>query len=202
MKKLILALIVLESITSCGKNNSVSSVPVVNPAVNSVGISIAISGSVDSYGRVTLANYITDINNNAFGAARADSETFRFLNSVSGSTGNGCPVKTVLGGLFSYYACSSSSSTSSSNYGSYDTVNVIHSTQDLTSKRTELLSLIAQSYQNSNSSDRKQLYIKATNGDVYTIDFRIPMSANPVVKYIASTGSTRTFDYSFSGYAY
>ena len=38
------------------------------------------------------------------------------------------------------------------------------------------------------------------NGDVYTIDFRVPMAANPVVKNIRATGVTRSLDYSFSGY--
>ena len=196
MKKLVVAIMVLTTLASCGKNNSVSS-----SGTNTVGSSTALTATTDMYGRVPLANYITDVNNNAFGSARADAETFRFLNYTGGSSGNGCSQKTALGGFLSYYSCSSSTSTSSSNYGSYDTVNVTHSSENLASKKNELLSIISQAYQYSNSSDRKQLYIRTINGDVYTIDYRVPMSANPVVKYTASTGTTRTFDYSFSGYS-
>lgn len=196
MKKLVIALMVLTSLASCGKNNAVSSA-----GTNAIGSSTAITATTDMYGRVPLANYMTDINNNAFGAARADSETFRFLNYTGGSSGNGCSLKTALGGFLTYYSCTSSTSTSSSNYGSYDTVNVTHSSENLASKKTELLSILGQSYQYSNSADRKQLYIRTISGDVYTIDYRVPMSANPVVKYTASTGVTRTFDYSFSGYS-
>ncbi len=197
MKKLVVSLVVLLSIASCGKNNSVSS----SAVTNAVGSSTAITASVDQYGRVPLTNYITDINNNAFGVAHADTETFRFLNYTGSAASNGCTVKTVLGGFFSYYSCSSSSTSTSSNYGSYDTVNVVHSTQDLTSKKNELQAIINQAFQYSNSSDRRQLFIRTINGDVYTIDFRVPMSANPVVKFTATTGVTRTFDYSFSGYS-
>jgi len=194
MKKLIVALMVLSTFASCGKNNSVSQ------GTNTIGSSTAMSAPIDQYGRVPLVNYITDVNNNAFGAARADSETLRFLNYTGGSSGNGCTLKIALG-FIPYYSCSNSYSNSSNAYGNYDTVNVVHSTENLSSKKNELLSIINQAYQYYNSADRKQLYVKVSNGDEYTIDYRVPMSANPVVKYSASNGTTRTFDYSFSGYS-
>lgn len=195
MKKLVVSLMVLTALASCGKNNAVSSL-----GSNGSGSSSALTAGLDQWGRVPLTNYITDVNNNAFGAARADSETYRYLNYTGSATGSGCTLKTALGGFLTYYACSGVTSPST-NYGSYDTVNVIHSTENLAAKKNELVSIISQSFQYTNSADRKQLYIKVGNGDVYTIDFRLPMSANPVVKFTAATGVTKTFDYTFSGYS-
>ncbi len=193
MKKLLVSLMILTALASCGKNNSVSS-------LGTNGNSSALTAGLDQWGRVPLTSYITDVNNNAFGAARADSETYRYLNYIGSTAGSGCALKTALGGFLTYYTCSGVSSTNT-NYGSYDTVNVIHSTENLASKKNELLSIIGQQAQYSNSLDRKQLYIKTANGDVYTIDFRLPMSANPVVKKTLATGVIRTFDYTFSGYS-
>lgn len=191
MKNLTLSLMVLATLASCGKSNAV------NPNVN--GISTALTATTDMYGRVAITNYITDINNNAFAVAKADSETYRFLN-YTGSSGNGCTLNSALGGFLTYYSCTSSVSTSN-NYGSYDIVNSVHSSENLASKKAELVNLVSQAYTYSNSSDRRQLFIRAINGDVYTIDFRVPMSANPVSKYTQATGTTRSFDYSFSGYS-
>lgn len=204
MKKLLLALLVVSSLVSCGKKNAVdTAAPVVAAApapINANGVSSALSAQLDQWGRVPLANYTADINNNAFAAARADSETLRFINFSGGSAGNGCTTKTALGGFLTYYVCSSSSS-SSGTYDSFDTVNVIHSTENLAIKKTELNGIMNEVAQYSNSYDRKQLFITTKAGDVYTIDFRVPMSANPVLKFTKSAGTTKRFDYSFSGYS-
>ena len=196
MKKLILSFMVLASLVSCGKNNSVGS----NTNQLGIGTSALGTSDVDQYGRVLLSTYRTSISNNGFRAAIANSETYRFYNSTGGSSGSGCTTNSVLGGFLSYYTCTGSYGTSSNVTGSYDSVNVVHSTQDLTSKKNELLGIINQAQNYSNSSDRLRLYIQTINGDVYTIDFRVPMAANPVVKNIRATGVTRSLDYSFSGY--
>lgn len=192
MKKLIVALMVLATFASCGKNNSVGA--------NGSGISTVLTAPLDSYGRVSLVSYIADINNNAFGAARSDSETFRYLNYDPSTSSNGCTNNSYLGGSISFNYCLNTSSTNF-NYGSYDTINVVHSSENLTSKKNELISLINQSYSYGYSPDRKQLGFISSNGDKYLIDFRVPMSANPVYKYTAATKIERRFDYSFSGYS-
>ena len=166
---------------SCGKNNSVGTNA-------STGFSALSTAGTDTYGRVPLQTYIAQINNNGFGAAVADSEIYRFYKTSS--SGNGCTLHSW------YYICSSSSSGAS---GTYTTANVVHSTESLAAKKTELINLIASARNYSNSTDKTQLYIQTTQGYVYTIDFRVPMSANPVVKY-DNTGTT-LFDYSFSGYS-
>jgi hypothetical protein len=192
MKKTLLALLVLASLVSCGKNNSVSST---STSALGTGTSALSSSTTDAYGRIPLTTYIANINNNGFAAARADSEIFRFY--TSSSSNSGCSLHTALGGFLSYYSCSGGSAST----GTYTTTNVTHSTEDLTAKKNELIGLLGQTYQYSNSADKLQLYIQTTAGDVYTIDFRVPMSANPVVKYTRSSGQTVLFDYSFSGYS-
>ena len=77
---------------------------------------------------------------------------------------------------------------------------VVHSTQDLTAKRAELIAIITNAISWQNSSDKLRLYVRTATNDVYTIDFRVPMAANPVVKFTQATGTTRSFDYSISGY--
>ncbi len=192
MKKTLLALLVLASLASCGKSNSVAST---STSTLGTGTSALSSSTTDMYGRVPLTTYVSNINNNGFAAARADAEIYRFYTSTS--SGSGCTLKTALGGFLSYYSCSGGSAST----GSYTTANVTHSTEDLSAKKSELINIIAQAATYSNSADRLQLYIRTSAGDVYTIDFRVPMSANPVVKYTASNGQTKMFDYSFSGYS-
>ncbi len=172
---------------------------ITEPILNEVNPASLGTSDVDQYGRVLLSTYRTSISNNGFRAALADSENYRFYNSTSGSSGSGCTTHSALGGWINYYTCSGSYGTSTAT-GSYDSVSVIHSTQDLTSKKNELLGIINQAQNYSNSSDRLRIYIQTINGDVYTIDFRVPMAANPVVKNIRATGVTRSLDYSFSGY--
>ncbi len=195
MKKFIVALMVLATFASCGKNNSIATNGLVANGVSTVS-----SAPLDSSGRVSLANYITDINNNAFGAARSVSETYRYLNYDPSSSSNGCPTNSYLGGMFNFGSCFGSSTTSM-NYGSYDTVNVVQSSENLTSKKNELIALINKSTSYGNSADRKQLGFYTSNGDYFLIDFRVPMSANPVFKYTVATKIKRSFDYSFSGYS-
>ena len=191
MKKLIVSLIVLASLSSCGKNNSVAT-----NATSAVGTSTVLSASLDQYGRVPLTNYITDVNNNAFGAARNTVETYQYYSS-SGS-GSGCTSR-LTGGFIKFYIwdCTSSSSTSSSS--TYTTVTVDHGSENLAAKKTELINIIGQAVNYSNSSDRRVLYIQTSTG-VYTIDFRIPMSANPVAQ--TNSSGTKYFNYSFAGYNY
>jgi hypothetical protein len=193
MKKLILSFMVLASLVSCGKNNSVGS----NTNQLGIGTSALETSGLDQYGRVRISTYEDSIKNNGFRAAIRDSETYRFYNSTAGSSGSGCTSDTFLG--IPYYTCTQSYGTSNAT-GSYSLFNVVHSTQDLTAKKNELLGIINQRQNWQYSSDRLRLYIQTINGDVYTIDFRVPMAANPVVKNIRATGVTRSFDYSFSGY--
>ena len=193
MKKFLLALLVTASLVSCGKNNSVSSTNNVN---SSTGTNALSTSGVDQWGRVPLTTYMSNINNNGFGAAIADTEIYQIY--TSSSSGSGCTLHTALGGFLTYYTCSGGSSSN----GTYSTSTVTHSSENLAAKKAELVSIISQTAQYSNSSDKLQLYVQTTAGDVYTIDFRVPMSANPVVKYTKSSGQTALFNYSFSGYNY
>ena len=194
MKKFILSLMVLASLASCGKTNQLS-----NNSLIGVGTAALGTSGTDQSGRVLLSTYIQSINNNGFNPAIADTEYYRFYNTTGGSSGNGCTLHTALGGFITYYSCSGSYGTNTST-GTYDSVTVVHSTQDLTAKRNELIAIIQQAQYWQNSSDRLRLYVQTTNGDVYTIDFRVPMAANPVVKNVRATGTTRSFDYSMAGY--
>ena len=195
MKKFILSLMVLASLASCGKTNSIS-----NGSLIGVGTAALGTSGTDQSGRVLLSTYIQSINNNGFNPAIADTEYYRFYNSTGGTSGNGCTIHTALGGFISYYSCSTNYGTNTSAGGTYDSVTVVHSTQDLTAKKNELIAIIQQAQYWQNSSDRLRLYVQTTNGDVYTIDFRVPMAANPVVKSVRATGATRSFDYSMAGY--
>ena len=192
MKKFLLALLVTASLVSCGKNNSVSS----NAANSSTGTSALSNSGVDQWGRVLLTTYVSNINNNGFGAAVADTEIYQIYTSTS--SGSGCSTHTALGGFLTYYSCSGGSYSN----GTYSTTTVTHSSENLAAKKAELLAILGQTAQYSNSADKLQLYVQTSAGDVYTIDFRVPMSANPVVKYTKSSGQTALFNYSFAGYNY
>ena len=189
MKNFIVGLMVLSALASCGKNNSVAA-----SATNAIGVSTVSSASLDPYGRVPLTNYIADINNNAFGAARSAVETYQYYSDTG--SGSGCTYKST-GGFFSFYYWDCSSSSSSSSSSTYVTVTVDHGTVNLAAKKSELINLIGQTASYSNSSDRKQLHIQTSTG-TYTIDFRIPMSANPVSQ--TNSSGTKYFNYSFAGY--
>lgn len=195
MKNFLVFFMVLAAMTSCGKNNAITGASSIGN-----GTSAITTSGTDMSGRVPLSTYMSNVNNNGFNPAVADSEYYRFYNSAPGAaSNNGCTLHTALGGFLSYYSCTGSYGTSTAT-GTYDMVTVVHSTQDLSAKKTELINIIGQANQWGNSYDKLRLYVKTVSGDVYTIDFRVPMAANPVVKYTASTGITRSFDYSTSGY--
>lgn len=170
MKKLLLSLVVLATIFSCGKNNAVSS---------STSATSGLSSSVTGTTEVDLA---TKINNNSFGTGMADYyETWAvviskypnltyYYSKVTPSTSSNCSTKW---GIF--VICSNSSSSSSTATISRTVVN---SAVDLSAKKSELINIINK--RSSISVNNTAYYIYTTDGLYYIIDTAKPLAVNPV----------------------
>ena len=168
MKKLLLSLIVLASIFSCGKSNSVSSA---GGAATS-GLSSTITGTTE----VDLA---TKINNNTFGTGYASSYltwaqlianqpnvTYYFYKSTASSSS--CSTKWSI-----FYVCTSGSSSTATYSRS-----VVNSSVDLATKKSELINIINK--RSSIQSNGTVYYIYTTDSLYYIIDTSKPLQVNPV----------------------
>ncbi len=178
MKKLLLALIVVSTLFSCGKKNTVGT--------SSSTTALTVSGALET-------QLASQIDNNQFGNGMATYyETWSQVVShmpnlkynyaqTSASTSN-CEKKW---GIF--YICTSSSSSGSATI----TRSVIHSSVDVNAKKNELKDLINKRVyiQVSGTS----YYITANNGKNYVIDTRYPLQANPVSVQNAQDGSGEYF---------
>lgn len=182
MKKLLLALLVVSSLVSCGKNNSVSS-------GTTSSSPLTVTGAVESQ----LGSII---DNNQFGGGQASYyETWNQVitnmpnisykyGSVSSTSNSSC--RTV---AYVFQICGSTSYSSS---GSTATVtrSVIHSSVDLATKKNELKAIInARSYMQASGSS---FYIRTSDGRGFVIDTRYPMQANPV-SVQQTNGTAETF---------
>lgn len=181
MKKLLVSLVVLATIFSCGKKNTVSG--------NSVsGLSSSVSGATET----SLAS---QINNNQFGTGYAtygltwaqlisNQPNLTYYYASSGLSTVSCETKWTI-----FKICSTSSSSSSSNI----TRQVTNSSVDLNSKKSELINIInaRTSIQNSGTV----YYIITNNAKQYIIDTAKPLQANPVQVQDNATSKVEYFSY-------
>jgi len=181
MKKLLLALIVLATVFSCGKSNSTS-----NSSVSSL--------SVTGTNETALGSYITSYSS-SFGNGYANAYTtwtslissqpnttyYYYKSTQATST---CTTKWSI-----FYVCSTSSSSSSS----YLSKSVVNSSVDITTKQNELIGII-----NSRSSiyvSGTSYYIYTSDAKIYVIDTRYPIQANPVLIQDNTAKTIEVFSY-------
>ncbi len=181
MKKLLVSLVVIATIFSCGKKNTVSS----NSSVS--GLSSSVAGAVET----SLAS---QINNNQFGTGYAtygltwaqlisNQPNLTYYYATAGLSTVSCETKWTI-----FRVCSTSSSSSSSSI----TRQVTNSSVDLNTKKSELINIInaRTSIQNSGT-----VYYIMTSGKQYIIDTAKPLQANPVQVQDSSTSKVEYFSY-------
>ena len=136
----------------------------------------------DSFGRLNILIYKDIISKNKFGEAQSALEKYQFLKTKS-ETKN----------MFKLFNVVSSSNSN------VEKVEVDHKNENLDGQKAKLIALIDNSIQHSNSEDKNILYLQNKDGEVSVIDFRLPMSANPVYSS-SKEGEARSFSYESSGY--
>lgn len=168
MKKFIVALMVLTSLVSCGKNNSVGSTATSASSTNA----LTVTGTVETQ----LGSLI---DNNQFGTGQASYyETWtQVVTNMPGLTYKYGSVNTssncrTVGYIFQICSSSSSSNVSISR-------SVVHSSVVLLDKQNELKAIVnARSLVQQGSAT--SFYVRTTDGRQYIIDTRYPIQANPV----------------------
>lgn len=184
MKKLIVALMVLTSLVSCGKNNSVSS--------NGLSTSpLTVTGAVESQ-----LGSIIDSSQFGTGAATYYETWNQYIahmpnvTYVYGTVAVQAPSSncTTSGGFIKFTWCSGSSS-SSSTTNAVVTRRVVNSAVDITAKRNELKAILNRRASLSQDSYTAGVYhVITTDNQYYVIDTRYPLQANPV--YIQTTSTS------------
>lgn len=165
MRKLLLSLMVLTSLVSCGKDNSVNG----GAAATTNGTTNAVT--VNDPNAQNLGNYIDNSNSYFAGVYY---QTYRYATASATSAASSCEQKTGWLGI-KYYVCSSSSNSSNLSY-----TTVLASKVDLATKRSELKGYINNSSAGYITQVGTAFHIRTLSGLVYIIDTRFPIQANPV----------------------
>lgn len=188
MKHLFFGLLVLTTLASCGKSNTVGGTAAAAPAVSTpVTSAITVTGQVETQ----LAQII---DGNQFGlgqatyyetwaqvVAKMPNTTYNYGNYTATQSNPNC--KTYLSII---QVCSNSSSTSNISVSR----SVVHSSVDLVTKQNEIKAIINRRSM-VQSAGYGVFYIRTTDNSTYIIDQRLPIQANPVQTTSAS-GSGET----------
>jgi flagellar hook assembly protein FlgD len=178
MRKLLLSLMVLASLVSCGKDNKVAT------ATTAVAATAPVTNSItlDDATAKQLATVI-DSSTTYFSARPASNLRLGYVTSTASTTSSGsnCEEKSGWFGI-KYYVCKSSSSSSNVTPTSFVSVNSV----DLETKKNELRAIVNRSSAGAIYYSGYAYTIKTTDGSLYTIDTRYPIEANPVVVQTAA----------------
>jgi hypothetical protein len=186
MKKIFMALVILSSLVSCGKSNTVGDPAVVSASASAITITTLPAGSQQ------IANQLgTIVNNNQFGTGivytytnpygelfsqyvtHAPNTTYSYGALATAAQTSNC--KTVAY-IFTY--CSTGLTTTS-NTSVAVTRTVIHSAVDLTAKQNEIIAIINKTNQIVQLGNGVY-QILTTDNINYFIDTKYPIQANPV----------------------
>lgn len=168
MRKLLLSLMVLATLASCGKDNKVDTATAVAAAPSSDAITL------DD----TVAKQLgTIIDNSAYFPAATTSTTakYAYLTTTVSSAQPSCETKE--GWLGIKYTVCKAPINNTNGVASYVQVNSI----DVATKRVELKGYINSSNVGGIIFNGTSYTIRTTSGVVYTIDTRYPIQANPVM---------------------
>ena len=181
MKKFILALMVVATIVSCGKNggNNVASgtAGVTNPITVTVAGATDLGSRIDNYTTYFGTGY-TFIGGNSYQWNQIIYQTpnisYKYTKATSAASNSNCTTKWSI-----FYFCSSSSSASTSSLKVSNSI--IHSSIDVLAKQNELKGYInrANPYYAIQTSGTLS-YIRTTDNMLYVIDTSVPLQANPV----------------------
>ena len=169
MKKLLLSLMVLATLASCGKDNKVES-----PAVTTPGSSNAITISDPV---ATQLGTVID-NSASYFPVATTSTTARYAYVTTTITASQPVCETKEGWLgIKYTVCKAPTTNNNVTPSSYVQVSSV----DLATKRNELKGYINSSNAGGLIYNGTSYTIRTTSGVVYTIDTRYPIQANPVM---------------------
>jgi hypothetical protein len=173
MKKLLLSLMVLATLASCGKDNKVDTAS---------STSSTSSITLDDATAKQLATVI-DNSTTYFAARPYANYRLGYVTSIAQTTntGNNCEEKTGWFGV-KYYVCKSSSSSTAVTPTSYVAVSSVV----LETKKGELRAIVNRSSAGAIYYSGYAYTVKTTDGNLYTIDTRYPIEANPVVVQTAA----------------
>lgn len=161
MRNLLLSLMVLASLVSCGKDNSVGApvASVTNPVTNT---------------DPSATNLVTMINNSTsyFPAVTSPTATFKIASTTGSAAQSNCEQKEGWWGI-KYYVCSSSNNQNLT-YTTVTPYNV-----DLAAKRNEIIGYINSASAGNIVGSGKIVYIRTTAGVLYTINMNFPLQLNP-----------------------
>lgn len=188
MKNLLIALVILSSLVSCGKKNVAGPVGSATSAI-SVGNLPVQSQQVASQ----LGSIVT---NNQFGlgqatyyetwnqyVAHAPNTTYNYGSIAAAQSNNNCHTVATI-----FYVCSSSSTTTPTTTSI--TRSVVHSSVALVTKQNEIIGIINRTNM-IQAAGNGVFYILTTDNSTYVIDTKLPMQANPVqVRSAAGAGET------------
>ena len=190
MKKLLLALIVMASLASCGKNNSVDS----SAASSTSAISVA---TLPPASQALATQLGAMVNANQFGlgqatyyesyaqyVSHAPNTTYSY--GTLATTGSSNPNCKTVGYIFTYCTSASTTTTSSATI----TRSVIHSSVNVAAQQSALIAIINKT--NQIAQVGQGVYeILTTDNITYFIDTRYPIQANPTQTQQANgTGET------------
>ncbi len=174
MKKLLVALMVLTTLASCGKNNSVSSGA---PGSSTTALTSATANASN------LASMITNYSSN-FGVSwaqmLANQPNLTYYYFKAANAASSCQTKWTI-----FYVCSSNTSSATISR------QVVNSSVNIASKQAELMAIV-------NKSSRIQqngsaVYIYTTDAKLYIFDLSLPIQAQPT--QIQDSTSTEFFGY-------
>jgi hypothetical protein len=201
MKKLIVALMVLSTLASCGKDNKVASgttvatSPVTTGTVtttdpNGILLGQKIDSHLSSFGIGRSAEY-----NMTYSELINRNYDLKYRYTKSTSSSSNCEVKW---GIVTICKQSSSSTTPAESRAVIDLVS--DRTAANASKQVELKTIINNRHPGyAIQSNGSVFYVKTLDGKVYAIDTTLPLRANPA--YIQdSSGSEQIFSIKLNGY--
>jgi hypothetical protein len=188
MKKLLIALVILSSLVSCGKKNV---------AGNTGSLTSAISiGNLPVQSQQVASQLGSIVTNNQFGVgqatyyetwnqyvAHAPNTTYNYGTMAAAQNNSGCHTVATI-----FYVCSSSSSSSPSTTAI--SRSVVHSSVNVLDKQNAIIAIINRTNY-IQSAGNGVFYIVTTDNATHVIDTKLPIQANPVQTSSANaTGET------------
>lgn len=165
MRNLLLSLMVLASLVSCGKDNKVDGVN--SNSSNAITLNDPVA---------TQLGTVIDNSASYFAVVPTTTARYTYATTTANSAASNCETKTGWFGI-KYYVCSSSNNSSNITVSAP----IVASSVDLTAKRNELKGYINSSTANGGIVNGGSYYmVRTAAGVIYTIDLRYPIQVNPV----------------------
>jgi len=179
MKKLLLSLMVLASLVSCGKDNSANSTVA---TASSSPVTLADTSAAN------LGNLINSSESTFAAAPAITAYKYKYSVQTIAASGQNCETKEGWFGI-EYTVCKAASGNNTGLTYKYVTVGSV----DLAAKRSELIGYVNSSYAGGVVKYGTYYQVTTTAGVTYIIDTRAPVQANPVLVRPLSTGEITSY---------